>query len=42
MENERLDEVMPEGKWEFDESVTAVFENMLERSIPQYELMRDL
>lgn len=42
MENEKLDEVMPEGKWQFDESVTAVFENMLERSIPQYELMRDL
>lgn len=31
---------MPEGKWEFDEGVTDVFDNMLARSIPQYELMR--
>ena len=28
-------------KWEFDESVTDIFENMLSRSIPQYEVMRD-
>ena len=34
------DEVMPDGQWEFDESVTQVFDNMLERSIPQYEVMR--
>ncbi len=27
-------------RWEFDDSVTAVFENMLERSIPQYGEMR--
>lgn len=27
-------------KWEFDESVTQVFDDMLERSIPQYDLMR--
>ena len=36
------DEVMPSGKWEFDDSVTAVFDNMLERSIPAYEDMREL
>lgn len=27
-------------KWEFDESVTECFEDMLERSIPQYSAMR--
>jgi len=27
-------------KWEFDESVTLIFEDMLSRSIPQYEVMR--
>lgn len=31
---------MPNGRWAFDEGVTAVFDDMLERSIPQYELMR--
>ncbi len=32
---------LPRGqKWEFDESVTAVFDDMLARSIPQYEVMR--
>lgn len=36
------DEVMPSGKWEFDEEVTAVFGDMLSRSIPQYEVMRSL
>ena len=30
----------PEGKWEFDENVTDVFEDMLARSIPQYDVMR--
>ncbi len=28
------------GKWEFNESVTQVFDEMLARSIPQYEVMR--
>jgi tRNA (cmo5U34)-methyltransferase len=28
------------GKWEFDDHVTNVFEDMLRRSIPQYEAMR--
>jgi tRNA (cmo5U34)-methyltransferase len=32
----------PAEKWEFDESVTAVFGDMLERSIPQYATMRTL
>lgn len=31
----------PNGeKWEFDESVTTVFDDMLKRSIPQYDVMR--
>ena len=28
--------------WEFDEEVTRVFDDMLERSIPQYDVMREL
>jgi len=35
------DEINPEGKWEFDSSVTDAFDNMLSRSIPQYQIMRD-
>lgn len=31
---------LPDGRWEFDESVTAVFDDMLRRSIPQYDVMR--
>jgi len=32
---------MPQGeKWEFDNSVTDVFDDMLARSIPQYDIMR--
>jgi tRNA (cmo5U34)-methyltransferase len=31
---------MPQGRWAFDEAVTAVFSDMLTRSIPQYEVMR--
>jgi len=30
----------PADRWEFDESVTAVFTDMLRRSIPQYDIMR--
>ena len=30
------------GKWEFDENVTKVFDNMLTRSIPSYDTMRQL
>ena len=32
---------IPEGRWVFDVGVANVFEDMLERSIPQYETMRD-
>jgi tRNA (cmo5U34)-methyltransferase len=32
----------PEGPWEFDEEVTRVFDDMLQRSVPQYETMRGL
>lgn len=28
-------------KWEFDDSVSDIFEEMLQRSIPQYTVMRD-
>ena len=35
------DEINPSGKWEFDSSVTDAFDNMLSRSIPQYQIMRD-
>jgi tRNA (cmo5U34)-methyltransferase len=31
---------VPAGPWQFDESVTNVFSDMLKRSIPQYEVMR--
>ena len=34
------DEVMPESSWEFDGEVARVFDDMLARSIPQYEVMR--
>lgn len=35
------DNITPEGKWEFDKNVTDCFEDMLSRSIPQYDLMRE-
>ena len=34
------DQVMPDSSWEFDADVTAVFDDMLARSIPQYQVMR--
>ncbi|MCP4991297.1 MAG: methyltransferase domain-containing protein [Colwellia sp.] len=34
------DSIIPQGKWSFDKDVTAVFDNMLARSIPQYKEMR--
>jgi len=34
------DEVVPGESWEFDSSVTDAFDDMLSRSIPQYEVMR--
>lgn len=36
----QVDQTMPDGKWEFDKGVTDVFDDMLSRSIPQYEVMR--
>jgi tRNA (cmo5U34)-methyltransferase len=35
-----VDRTVPEGKWTFDADVVQVFDNMLARSIPQYEVMR--
>lgn len=37
-----IDNVVPKEKWEFDEAVADCFENMLERSIPDYRNMREL
>lgn len=34
------DETEPTGRWAFDEDVTAAFEDMLERSVPQHDVMR--
>lgn len=34
------DHTIPEGRWTFDGDVTDVFDDMLERSIPQYDVMR--
>jgi tRNA (cmo5U34)-methyltransferase len=31
---------LPEGRWAFDAEVTAAFDDMLRRSIPQHDLMR--
>jgi len=36
------DEVIAKDKWAFDQEVTNAFDNMLERSIPGYEDMRNL
>ena len=36
------DHVNPSGKWEFNSEVTKVFGDMLSRSIPNYETMREL
>ena len=36
------DNVMPDGKWEFNQEVTDCFCEMLERSIPAYADMREL
>lgn len=35
-----IDKTQPGEKWEFDEAVTAAFDDMLRRSIPQYDVMR--
>ena len=36
-----IDRVVPKEKWEFDGDVTAAFDDMLRRSIPQYSVMRE-
>lgn len=36
------DQVMPEGKWQFDDAVADAFDDMLARSIPAYNVMREL
>jgi tRNA (cmo5U34)-methyltransferase len=38
---EAVDQIVPDSPWTFDDSVARVFDNMLERSIPQYEVMRE-
>ena len=37
-----IDNVKPKPKWEFDDDVARCFDNMLQRSIPDYENMRHL
>ena len=41
MQNPPRDNIAPTGAWTFNEDVTSVFDDMLARSIPQYEAMRD-
>jgi len=36
------DQTLPVGPWEFDAEVTAVFDDMLARSIPGYDTMREI
>lgn len=36
------DKTIQRGKWEFNQGVTSVFDDMLSRSIPQYDEMRRL
>jgi tRNA (cmo5U34)-methyltransferase len=40
MQANEVDRTVPEGRWTFDAEVVQVFDNMLARSIPQYEVMR--
>lgn len=35
------DNLIPTGKWKFDKNVTSVFPDMISRSIPGYDLMRN-
>ncbi len=39
--DEPRDSIEANSKWEFDDDVCRVFTDMLRRSIPQYEVMRD-
>jgi tRNA (cmo5U34)-methyltransferase len=36
-----VDHTLPTGRWAFDAAVADVFDDMLKRSIPQYEVMRE-
>jgi tRNA (cmo5U34)-methyltransferase len=36
------DQYIPEGRWEFNAEVARVFDDMISRSIPDYDTMRDL
>lgn len=36
------DHVVQDGRWEFNEEVAAVFDEMLSRSVPQYSTMREI
>ena len=37
-----IDTVKQDGKWEFNKDVASCFDDMLSRSIPQYDVMRSL
>lgn len=41
-DDKTIDKTVPSGKWTFDGAVTDAFDDMLKRSIPQYEVMRQL
>ena len=38
--SQAVDRTKPGSRWQFDKDVATVFDNMLERSIPQYHCMR--
>ena len=38
---QNIDCTFPTGPWKFDSEVTRVFDNMLERSVPNYRVMRE-
>ncbi len=35
-----VDQTIPDGAWQFDKAVTDAFDDMLARSIPMYQVMR--
>lgn len=41
MTEKQIDNVVPKGQWAFDAEVADAFDDMLRRSIPQYDVMRD-
>lgn len=42
MTNNENDEYIPQSQWKFNGEVTKVFQDMISRSIPGYEAMREL